>query len=71
MAQLQAKERRKFAGRFEEEMRSAMSQIRSQQESNPSSRYRFAPVAQVALGGDGASHRVSQNDMPPLAGKQW
>ena len=29
---------------------------------------RFAPEAKVALGGDGAAHRVQHNDMPPLAG---
>ena len=29
---------------------------------------RFALKAQVALGGDGAAHRVQHNDMPPLPG---
>lgn len=45
-----------------------MKQIQRQKQSNPTSRYRFAPVEKVAFGGDGASHRVNQNDMPPLVG---
>jgi len=55
------------AGAFEAEARSEMKQIQNQQQSHLCRRHSFARAAQVVLGGDGASRRVNQNDMPPLA----
>jgi hypothetical protein len=36
--------------------------------SDPKGVLRFAPLAVVALGGDGAAHRMHQNERPPLPG---
>ena len=58
----------KSAGRNEAGMRSEKQQVYRQRFSDPKSLLRFAPPAVVALGGDGAAHRVHQNDMPPLPG---
>jgi hypothetical protein len=59
----------KSAGRNEAGMRSEMQRVYRQRFSGWKSLLRFAPAAVVALGGNGAAHRVHQNDMPPLAGK--
>ena len=59
----------KSAGRNEAAMRREMQQVYRQRFGDPNSVLRIAPPAVVALGGSGASHRVHQNDMPPLAGK--
>lgn len=58
----------KSAGRNEAGMRSEKQQVYRQRFSDPKSLLRFAPPAVVAFGGDGAAHRVHQNDMPPLPG---
>lgn len=63
-----ARVHRKSAGRNEAGMRSEKQQVYRQKCSHPKTLLRFAPLAVVALGGSGAAHRVSQNDMPPLPG---
>jgi hypothetical protein len=62
------KVRVKSAGRNEAGRRSEMQSKTRQRFSGPKVDLRFAPPAVVALGGDGATHRVHQNDMPPLPG---
>ena len=59
---------RKSAGRNEASMRSEKKQVYRQRFRDRKSLLRFAPSAVVAFGGDGAAHRVHQNDMPPLPG---
>ena len=59
----------KSAGRNEAEMRSEKQQVHRQRFSHPKSLLRYAPPAVVALGGDGAAHRMHQNERPPLPGK--
>jgi hypothetical protein len=59
----------KSAGRNEAGMRSEKQQSYRQRCRHWKGALRFAPAAVVALGGSGATHRVHQNDMPPLAGK--
>jgi hypothetical protein len=49
-------------------MRSEMNQFNSPESARRSSHRRFAPAASDPAERDDASHRVSQNDMPPLAG---
>jgi hypothetical protein len=58
----------KFAGRNEVAMRPEIQPISRQRFGTWESLLRFAPAAVVALGGSGATHRMHQNDMPPLAG---
>jgi hypothetical protein len=58
----------KSAGGNEAGMRSEMQTNYRQRFGEPNTILRFAPLAVVALGGDGAAHRVHQNDMPPLPG---
>ena len=61
----------KSAGRNEAEMRSEKQQVYPQSFSHSKSHLRFAPPAVVALGGSGASHRMHQNERPPLPGSCW
>ena len=58
----------KSAGRNEAGMRSEMQTNYRQRFGAPNSVLRFAPPAVVALGGDGAAHRMHQNERPPLPG---
>jgi hypothetical protein len=58
----------KSAGRYEAGMRSEMQTNHRQRLGDPNSNLRSAPPAVAALGGDGAAHRMYQNDMPPLPG---
>lgn len=58
----------KSAGRNEAGVRSEKRQVYRQRFSDSKTLLRFAPPAVVAFGGGGASHRVHQNDMPPLPG---
>jgi hypothetical protein len=69
--QKSARVRGKSAGRNEAGVRSEMQPNYRQKFSDPKGVLRFAPLAVVAFGGDGAAHRVHQNDMPPLPGKHW
>lgn len=61
----------KSPGRNEAEMRSERQPVYRQRFSHPQSFLRFAPPAVVALGGSGATHRMHQNERPPLPGKHW
>lgn len=45
-----------------------MQQIHRQRFRDSAGKNRFALEAEVALGGNGAAHRVQHNDMPPLPG---
>ncbi len=61
-------EQPEVAGRNKPAVRSKMNQFHTPDSTSRSSRCRFAPAASNPAEKGDASHRVSQNDMPPLPG---